>query len=136
MDDLVTPGHLVKRSAAPLAALALALALAMPAGAQALRDPTRPPDSLLAPIASAAPAAAAAPQLQSILIARHPGGRNIAVIDGMMLRPGDRYKGYVVDRMSETEVVLLKGQTRQILKLYAGAAVDTRARPAPAAIDR
>ena len=113
-----------------LLSLSLSLALTLPAaGAQAapavqhvshtLRDPTRPPDSLLKPAGgAAAPVTPVAPQLQSILMARHPGGRNVAVIDGVMLRPGDRYRGALLERMSETEVVLVRGKTRQVLTLF------------------
>lgn len=106
-------------------ALCLAALLAAPLQAQesGLRDPTRPPASLRAPPAgSAAPVVASAPQLQSVLIARHPGGRHVAVIDGQTLRLGERYKGAVVASMSETEVVLVQGKQRQVLKLFAAPA--------------
>ena len=91
--------------------------------AQPLKDPTRPPASMLpgAPAKTDA-TGPATPQLQSILIARHPGGRNVAVIDGVMLRPGDRYKGALLERMSDTEVVLVQGANRQVLKLLPPAA--------------
>ncbi len=99
------------------------LALAAPAAAQGLPDPTRPPANLMAPAASGTPAPerSGGPQLQSILIARHPGGRHVAVIDGQTLRLGDSYRGARVDSMSETEVVLVSGSKKQVLKLFPAA---------------
>ena len=105
-------------SARLIATLAL-LALAGRAGAQGLVDPTRPPANLLASATpGTAPERSGAPQLQSILIARHPGGRHVAVIDGQTLRLGDSYKGARVASMSETEVVLETGKRKQVLKLF------------------
>jgi MSHA biogenesis protein MshK len=115
MDDLV------KRFVASM--LALALGSAGAARAQALEDPTRPPAMLTrAGAGVAAPAAAAGPQLQSVLIARQPGGRQVAVIDGQTVRLGQSYKGAQLVRMSETEVELVRGRERTVLKLSPGAA--------------
>lgn len=97
-------------------------AMAMGAAAaqgQVLNDPTRPPANLMAPQTAAAPSVG--PQLQSVLIARHPGGRHIAVIDGHTLRLGDKYKGAVLERVADNEVVLVRGTQRQVLRLYAPA---------------
>jgi len=109
---------------------ALLLACAGSAGAQALQDPTRPPAALMAGQGGAgagagaapAPAAPRAPQLQSVLIARQPGGRHIAVIDGETLRLGDTYKGARVVRIEQNEVELRRGNARQVLTLHAAAA--------------
>lgn len=94
------------------------------AAAQALQDPTRPPANLLARQAGAADTAAAAPvkkapRLQSVLIARQPGGRHVAVIDGETLRMGDSYQGARVTRIEQNEVELSRGNARQVLKLNA-----------------
>jgi MSHA biogenesis protein MshK len=91
------------------------------AQAQALRDPTRPPPQLLAARAGAAgaTAAASAPQLQSVLIGRQVGGRQVAVIDGETVRLGDRFRGARVARMTQTEVELVRGRERQVLRLAA-----------------
>jgi MSHA biogenesis protein MshK len=114
MDDLV------KRFAASMLALALGSAGAV--RAQALEDPTRPPAMLTRTGPGvAAPAAAAGPQLQSVLIARQPGGRQVAVIDGQTVRLGQSYKGAQLVRMSETEVELVRGRERRVLKLSPGA---------------
>jgi MSHA biogenesis protein MshK len=88
--------------------------------AQALADPTRPP-AMLARIPAGARAAAtpAAPVLQSVLIARQAGGRQIAVIDGETVRLGGSFRGAVLVRMTETEVELQRGRERQVLKLFA-----------------
>ena len=56
--------------------------------------------------------------LQSVLIARHPGGRHVAVIDGQTVALGEQFKGARVARMTDNEVVLVKGNSRQILKLF------------------
>jgi MSHA biogenesis protein MshK len=110
-------------NANPIKALLAAGALcAAHAGAQALEDPTRPPASLMqAAPGGAVPAAPAEPQLQSVLIARQDGGRHVAVIDGQTVRLGESYKGAVLTRMSETEVVLQRGTERQVLKLFPAA---------------
>ena len=114
-------------STLPRLVAALALVSGLPAQAQSLPDPTRPPASLLAPRTnSGLPvqlATQAGPQLQSVLIARHPGGRHVAVIDGQTISLGGKFKGAVLSRMTEGEVVLVTGTTRQVLRLY----------PAPAA---
>ena len=107
------------------ACFALLLAVANLAGAQALQDPTRPPAALmtgqgLAGQADAAPVKRA-PQLQSVLIARQPGGRHVAVIDGETLRLGDTYQGARVARIEQNEVELVRGRTRQVLTLNAAA---------------
>ena len=106
---------------ARLIASLAALLVAAEVGAQGLPDPTRPPPSVLSP-ASAGSADAAplssGPQLQSVLIARHPGGRHVAVIDGQTVQLGDKYKGALLTRMTATEVVLVNGKSRQVLKLY------------------
>ncbi len=106
----------------PMTRLVLAAACALMASsalAQALQDPTRPPASLM-PAARGATGTIAAdgPRLQSILIARTPGGRHVAVIDGETVRLGDRFHGAKVERMTQTEVVLSQGGKQQVLKLF------------------
>ena len=105
----------------------LLLACCLPAAAQALRDPTRPPPSMMGGSAAARtlPAAASAPRLQSVLIARQPGGRHVAVIDGETVRLGDTVRGMRVTRMGPNEVELARGRERRVLKL------DAPASPAP-----
>jgi MSHA biogenesis protein MshK len=94
--------------------------------AQALADPTRPPQMLVRNPASVQGAAtSAAPVLQSVLIARHAGGRQIAVIDGETVRLGGTFRGAVLVRMTESEVELQRGRDRQVLKLFAAAGHKT-----------
>ncbi|WP_426176276.1 MSHA biogenesis protein MshK [Massilia sp. TWR1-2-2] len=94
------------------------------ASAQALQDPTRPPASMIKPQPGAAAVADApsAPVLQSVLVAREPGGRQVAVIDGEAVRLGGAFRGAVLVRISDGEVELQRGQQRQVLKLFAGPA--------------
>jgi len=100
--------------------LALAwLAAAGPAAAQALQDPMRPPASMIAATGNATLAPSAAPQLQTILIGRAPGGRHLAVIDGETVRPGDDFRGARVARIADNEVELVRGRERQVLRLAA-----------------
>lgn len=110
-----------------LAVAALVLLAAGAARAQdgGLPDPTRPPAALSAPAQSgqAGPGAPSGePQVQSILVSLRPGGRRVAVIDGKTLRQGQRIGGAVVESIRPTEVVLRKGNQRQILKLFRPAA--------------
>jgi MSHA biogenesis protein MshK len=103
--------------------LCLLLSASTLARAQALQDPTRPPAAFMAGQGAAGQPAAAPVdrqphmQLQSVLIARQPGGRHLAVIDGETLRLGDTYRGARVARIEQDEVELVRGRTRQVLKL-------------------
>lgn len=107
---------------------ALALALALPAAAQ-MRDPTTPPAALQSVAAGAgyAPAAApaAGPQLQSVLISSK---RRVAVIDGHTVRLGQRHRGALVSSITPTQVVLVRGSAKEVLKLYPAAPAAARSR--------
>jgi MSHA biogenesis protein MshK len=121
MDDTV----IARPARKALLALAM-LAAAACAPAQPLQDPTRPPAPLLRALgANPAPLTVAPPQLQSVLIARHAGGRQVAIIDGQTLRLGQSYHGARLVRMTDTEVELVRGREHQILKLFPGAASKT-----------
>ncbi|SFG63446.1 hypothetical protein SAMN05518865_11523 [Duganella sp. CF458] len=87
---------------------------------QALPDPTRPPPEVLLPPADKAlPAvpAATGPQLQSVLLARRPGGRRLAVIDGAIVPLGGKVDGAILVEVRESAVVLQRGKRKQVLKL-------------------
>jgi MSHA biogenesis protein MshK len=86
------------------------------AHAQEMQDPTRPVGGGAANTAEGGDALAG-PQLQSVLIARQPGGRHVAVIDGDAVRLGEMYKGARVARITPTEVELVRGKERQVLRL-------------------
>lgn len=102
---------------------AAAVLLAARTHAQDLQDPTRPPARLLAGAAGAA-AVSNEPQLQSVLIAREPGGRRVAVIDGETVRLGETFRGARVVRMTQSEVELMRGRERRVLKLNAAPAAE------------
>jgi MSHA biogenesis protein MshK len=127
MDEAVKRLHTLMSGAVLLGACCAA-------HAQPLRDPTRPPAELLAarPGAAAASAPSSAPQLQSVLIAPHAGGRHVAVIDGETVRLGDSFRGARVARMTQTQVELVRGRQRQVLRLSAAEATPA----APAASQR
>ncbi len=109
---------------------AAALLAAGAVHAQPLADPTRPPAlPAAAGAGSAISAAPAGPVLQSVLIARQPGGRQVAVIDGQTVRLGGAFRGAVLVRMSDTDVELRRGASRQVLKLFAAPGTPTA--PAP-----
>lgn len=98
-----------------LAGLALAH---LPASAQTLPDPTRPPPGLDRGVAEPG-AGDGVPRLQSVLIARHAGGRHVAVIDGQTVRLGETFKGARLAQVSADAVLLVRGAARQVLRMDA-----------------
>jgi MSHA biogenesis protein MshK len=105
----------------PLCALALAV-LAHTALAQTMTDPTRPPALLEARARVAGSAGegadSAQPRLQSVLVSRRPGGRRLAVIDGKIVRQGQRVGDAVLVAIGSNEVVLQRGGKNETLKLF------------------
>ena len=114
MDEAVKESLVKPLILSTLAALALAH---LPAGAQSLADPTRPPARLDSSRADGLEAGL--PRLQSVLISPRAGGRHVAVIDGETVRLGDSFRGARVARMTQTEVELVRGRERQVLRLDA-----------------
>lgn len=117
---------MAQRLTAGAAALLLACAASsagQAARAQALSDPMRPPQISAAelPLASAQGPAS---RLQSVLISP---ARRLAVIDGRVVALGGQVGGATVVAISETEVVLKKGDERETLKFSPGLQV----RPVP-----
>jgi MSHA biogenesis protein MshK len=103
-----------------LTAIVLA-ALALPAAAQ-LPDPTRPPpDAYALPAgagqAEAVVAAPVGPQLQSVLISRKAGGRQLAVISGRTVPLGGNVDGAKLIEIRSSSVVLQRGSRKEVLKL-------------------
>jgi MSHA biogenesis protein MshK len=105
----------------------IVLAVALCAGAAQAQDgidPTRPPSVMTAPVivpgqATVAPRAERrAPQLQSILVSLRQGGRRVAVIDGKIVRQGQRVGDAVLVSIGATEVVLQRGARSETLKLF------------------
>ncbi len=88
---------------------------ALPAGAQSLSDPTRPPASFGAALETSTEKAVSGPELQSVLISPT---RRVATINGQSVRVGDKYGEFKVMRITENEVVLRNGSDKQVLKLF------------------
>jgi len=101
------------------ASLMLLLAWPLLACAQQLSDPTRPPASLAAPdMADAGDGTPPPARLQSILISRTPGGRRLAVIDGVTVRAGAKVGDAVLVKINDASVVLRRGKNLETLPLF------------------
>jgi MSHA biogenesis protein MshK len=86
--------------------------------AQSLKDPMRPPPSLWrAPGAAAEEPAPAGPQLQSVMLSP---SRRSAIISGQVVNQGERYGDAVLAEVAEDRVVLRRGASTEVLKLYPG----------------
>lgn len=96
------------------AVFAVALWAFVPAHAQSLSDPTRPPN---AQAAGPDGAGATGTQLQSVLISQ---GRRLAIINGATVALGETVGEAKVVKITETEVVLQKGSETEVLRLYPG----------------
>lgn len=81
--------------------------------AQPLADPMRPP-AAAATSSEPGEATKSAAQLQSILISPR---RRVAVIDGRVVRLGERVGDATVVAISDSEVVLQRADARETLKL-------------------
>ncbi len=87
--------------------------------AQAIKDPTRPPAGLGA---AGEPAAAQVPTggpvLQSVMLSPT---RRAAIISGQLVSRGENYGDAVLTEVAEDHVVLSRGGSLQVLKMYPGA---------------
>ena len=107
---------MTRRALPWLTALAAALPLAAaPVQAQGLVDPTRPARATGSP--GSAEEVPAGTQLQSVLISSR---RRLAVINGVMVPLGGMVGEAQLVKISETEVVLKKGEESEVLRLYPG----------------
>jgi MSHA biogenesis protein MshK len=100
--------------------LLLALCLLAPAQAltQVTTDPTRPPAGLDTGATDGSDGdAAAGVTLQSVLISPT---HKAAIINGVMVRLGEKFGDAVLVKVAESEVVLKSGTATQVLKLYPG----------------
>lgn len=119
--DLELGTRNVEHVAAPWAlAVVLLVALtgaptAAPAKAQGLTDPTRPPAELAVKAPVTEGAVSAVHQLQSVIISPT---RRAAIINGVVVELGGKYGDAVLAKVSEDEVVLKSGTSREVLKLY------------------
>lgn len=107
---------------AQLCAIAFA-AVSCASLAQALTDPTRPPTEPLPADAGGVPVDTSKPQLQSILISPN---RRLAIIDGQTVALGGHFGDARLVSISETAVVLKRGDKTETLRLVP-AAVDKTA---------
>lgn len=87
--------------------------LAAPA-AERLSDPTRPMDF----VARRAPARASAPPAPVLQSTRVSAARKSAVISGVRVREGDRFRGAVVTDISAYEVRLRQDGRETVLRLH------------------
>ncbi|WP_342114801.1 MSHA biogenesis protein MshK [Pseudoduganella sp. OTU4001] len=86
-----------------------------------LADPTRPPPEamqLLAPGSVPVPVGPQKPVLQSVLVGKGHEGREVAVIDGEIVRKGQMFRGAVLEDVGPNEVVLRRGNQREKLVLF------------------
>lgn len=89
------------------------LAVAMPSGAQALADPTRPPNATGTLDVASGPGASG-PVLQSILLSPL---RRMALIDGHMVKIGDRVGDARIVAIDFDSVKLRDGDGVTVMKL-------------------
>lgn len=95
--------------------------LCMNATAQ-VSDPTRPPpEAMTAPAGDGAPALpteSKGPRLESVLVGRNYEGREIAVIDGKIVRRGEKFNGAVLVKVTANTAVLKHGGREEVLRLF------------------
>ncbi|UGQ48378.1 MSHA biogenesis protein MshK [Massilia endophytica] len=99
------------------------LVLAASAAHAQVQDPTRPPaEAMVAPAgsadAAALPAEPKGPRLESVLVGRGYSGREIAVIDGKIVRRGERFNGAVLVKVTPNTAVLKRGSKEEVLRLF------------------
>ena len=107
----------MKRSLSIAASIAFTCFSAL-AVAQAIRDPMRPPAGFAAPVEpSTAEAPAGGPVLQSVMLSPT---RRAAIISGQVVARGDNYGDAVLAEVAEDHVILRRGASYQVLKMYPG----------------
>lgn len=112
MDDAMSPRLLPLLLAAPLCAAAQSHA--------GLSDPTRPPPELQQRLSGSAPVPAGPhkPVLQSVLVGKGHEGREVAVIDGEVVRKGQLFHGAVLEEVGTNVAVLRRGNKTETLILF------------------
>lgn len=107
--------NLRRQALSYLALAAVLLAPTLAAAQGIVVDPTRPPAGYLATDDEAG--AGVGLMLQSVLIS--PTQRT-AIINGVVVKLGEKYGDAVLTRVAESEVVLRSGGVSRVLKLYPG----------------
>jgi MSHA biogenesis protein MshK len=99
-----------------LVATVAALFVALPSAAQALTDPTQPPNVSAAPLPGAVGVSptTGGPVLQSIM---HAPGRHAAMIDGREVRIGDKVGEARVVAIDADSVRLREGSETRVMRL-------------------
>ncbi len=104
-----------------LASLLSAAALAATqAPAADLRDPMRPPSAPAAAISS--PRAPSTLQLQAVM---RTGAARVAIVDGKLVRVGDRIDGAVIDEITTESIRYTRGG-KQLVASLPGTKLDVR----------
>lgn len=107
--------------------LTAVLAAGLPAAALAqsrapLPDPTRPPPEAMHVLAPGSvpppPAGPRKPVLQSVLVGKGHEGREVAVIDGVVVRKGEKFRDAVLDEVGTNVAVLRRGDKTETLILF------------------
>lgn len=99
--------------------MVLLLAAALPAWSQtagALPDPTKPAPAFSSPVDTAATQGAAVSRLSSVMLPQR-GGRANAVIDGQLLRVGEKLGEATLVRVTESTAILEGPAGRETLYL-------------------
>ena len=95
--------------------------LASAQGRQSLQDPTRPPPEAMhavAPGVAPVPAGPRKPVLQSVLVGKGYAGREVAVIDGQVVRKGEKFQDAVLEEVGTNVAVLRRGDKTETLVLF------------------
>lgn len=120
-----------KRSSARIgcngSALLLLCAVFSVASAQVLIDPTKPPPEINAPLTQAGQAAVPeSDRLQTIIISPT---RRAAIINGQTIELGAQHGDAKLVEVSESGVILLGPQGRQVLALFPGVEIKRKKPP-------
>ncbi|WP_051293747.1 hypothetical protein [Pseudoduganella violaceinigra] len=109
-------------SARLIAAALLAAPLAAAAQSHVgLVDPTRPPPEILqlqSPGSVSVPSGPHKPVLQSVLVGKGHAGREVAVIDGVVVRKGEKFQDAVLEEVGANVAVLRRGKKTETLILF------------------
>lgn len=98
----------------------LAVLISLPIAVSAQRitvDPTRPPVGFGTGAADTEGDAGGGIRLQSVMISPT---QSAAIINGVLVRLGEKYGDAVLVRVAESEVVLRSGGAQQVLKIHPG----------------
>jgi MSHA biogenesis protein MshK len=106
--------------------LPVVLLAALPAYAQGLSDPTRPPREILGDTGEVSDAMAGASPAQVVVIS---SDRRQATINGRTVSVGGRYGDATLVRISDEEIVLQRAGSTEIIRLYSSVKRTMRVSP-------